>query len=185
MKILIAGLFLFIGIHLLPSFSGIRQSLIRRLGELPYKALFALPALLGLSLIVAGVRQAEIIPIWTPPAWGIQFTYIVMPVVFILLAAAYLPGNIKRYTRHPMLWGVTLWAGSHLLTRGDLASMTLFISLGLFALFDMASANWRGAALAQTRKPFYYDILIILLGIIAYICVLLVHPATSPLRLTG
>lgn len=185
MKILITGLVLFIGIHLLPTFSGMRRNLIRRLGEYPYKGLFALPALLGLALVVIGYRQADLIPVWDPPAWGKQIVYVIMPAVFVLLAAAYIPGNIKRFTRHPMLWATTLWSVGHLLVRGDLASMILFISLGIFALFDMASANRRGAALAQARQPYYFDILIIMLGIIAYVAVLLVHPATSPLRLTG
>ena len=185
MKILVTGLLIFIGIHLLPTFSALRRRLIGRLGEYPYKGLFALVALLGLALVVTGYRQAEVIPVWNPPAWGAQVVYIVMPVVFMLLAAAYVPGNIKRFTRHPMLWGVTLWSAAHLFVKGDLASMILFITPGIFALYDMASANRRGAVLMQTRKPYYFDILIILLGAVAYAAVLLVHPATSPLRLTG
>ena len=144
MKILVTGLVLFIGIHLLPSFAGLRRTLVQRLGEIPYKGLFALPALLGLALIVIGKRQAEIIPVWTPPAWGQPIAFLGMPLVFILLVAAYLPGNIKRYTRHPMLWGVVLWSLCHLLVSGDLASMSIFLSLGVFALLDMASANRRG-----------------------------------------
>ena len=185
MKLLIAGLVIFIGIHLLPTFSGIRRGLITRLGEFPYKGLFALPALLGLVLIVIGLRQAEEIPVWSPPAWGYKVPYIIMPVVFIMLAAAYFPGNIKRFTRHPMLWGVVLWSGAHLLATGDLAVMILCISLALFALFDMASANRRGAVLSQTRLPWYRDIIIIIIGMLAYLGVLLVHPAASPLRTMG
>ena len=185
MKILITGLVIFIGIHLLPSVVGVRQRLITRLGEFPYKGLFALPALLGLALIVIGKRQAEIITVWTPPAWGHLVPFIVMPVAFILLTSAYLPSNIKRYTRHPMLWGVVLWSAAHLFVHGDLASIILFISLGLFALFDMASANRRGALLSLTGVRYYWDIIVILIGIIAYIAVLLVHPASSPLRIMG
>lgn len=183
MKILIAGLLLFIGIHLLPTFVGVRRGLLERLGEYPYKGIFALSALLGMALIIIGYRQAGLVPVWNPPAWGRQAVYLIMPIVFILLTAAYIPGNIKRFTRHPMLWGVTLWAVVHLLVKGDLASMLVFIGLALFALFDMVSANRRGAALSQTRTPYYYDIFIIALGIIAYLAVLLVHPSSSPLLL--
>lgn len=184
MKILVTGLIIFIGIHLLPTFSGVRRGLIARLGELPYKGLFALTALSGMVFIVIGIRQAGLIPVWTPPWWGYLVPYFVMPVVFMLLTAAYLPGNIKRYTRHPMLWGITLWSAAHLLANGDMAAMTLFISFGLFALFDMASANQRGAVLSQIKTSYYRDLIIVIIGIIAYIAVLMIHPASSPLRIT-
>lgn len=183
MKILITGLLIFIGIHLLPTFKNVRQGLVTRLGMYPYKVLFALPALLGLVLIVIGIKQADPIPVWLPPAWGYWAPYVVMPIVFILLTAAYLPGNIKRYTRHPMLWGVFLWALAHLFSNGDLGSMLLFISLALFSLFDMVSANRRGAVLSQTRVPLYRDLIIIVIGIIAYLAVLLFHPASPSLTI--
>lgn len=33
--------------------------------------------------------------------------------------------NIKRFPRHPMLWGLVLWS-AHLAVRGDLAAISLF-----------------------------------------------------------
>ncbi len=53
----------------------------------------------------------------------------------MLLVAAFLPNSLKRFTRHPMLSGVTVWAAAHLLANGDLASLILFGSFGAFALF--------------------------------------------------
>jgi uncharacterized membrane protein len=43
-----------------------------------------------------------------------------------LLPAAYMPTNLIRFMRHPFLTGLSLWALSHLLVNGDLASIVLF-----------------------------------------------------------
>jgi uncharacterized membrane protein len=34
--------------------------------------------------------------------------------------------GIIRVTRHPLMWGITLWGAAHLLARGDLASLVFF-----------------------------------------------------------
>ena len=183
MKLLLIGLVIFLGSHLLPTYTNARQGLIRRLGLYPYKGLFGLVALLGLSLIVIGKQQAASILLWQPPSWGSTITYIIMLPALVLLAAAYLPGNSKRYTRHPMLWGVTLWSVAHLFANGDLASLLIFISLGLFALFDMWSANRRGAVLSNVSKSIVWDFMVISIGALAYLGVMLLHPVSSPLRI--
>ena len=53
-----------------------------------------------------------------------------MPFALILLAASFIPGNLKRLTAHPMLWSITLWALVHLLANGDLAGLLLFGGFG-------------------------------------------------------
>jgi len=92
-----------------------------------------------------------------------------MPVALMLLVAAFMPTNLKRVTRHPMLWGVTIWAAAHLLTNGDLASLILFGSFGVFSLFDMGSANRRGAELSSTAVPYWRDLLVIVVGGMVYL----------------
>ena len=183
MKLLLIGLVIFLSSHLLPTFTGIRQGLINRLGLYPYKGLFGLVALLGLSLIVIGKQQAAAIALWQPPAWGPIITYIIMLPALILFAAAYLPGNIERYTRHPMLWGVCMWSIAHLIANGDLAALMIFTGIGLFALFDMWSANRRGATFSEVRKSVLWDSLVIVVGVIAYVAILTIHPSSSPLRI--
>ena len=70
MTLLLIGLVIFLGIHLLPTITGVRQVLINRLGLYPYKGLFGLVALSGMILIVIGNEQAPSIALWQPPAWG-------------------------------------------------------------------------------------------------------------------
>lgn len=93
MALLVVGLVLFIGIHSLPSFIGLRNALVRRLTFNGYQGLFSLIALAGLLLIIVGKARADFIPLWDPPNRGRHAAMALMPPAFILLSAAYLPGD--------------------------------------------------------------------------------------------
>ena len=176
MTYLIIGVALFCGIHLLPAATGLRRSLIAGIGENPYKGLFSVIALAGIVLMVVGYSRAELAQAFNPPIWGRTATAVFMLVSLILFAAANMPGNIKRITRHPMLWGLVLWAIGHVLSNGDRASLILFAGLGVFGLLAMLSANLRGA-IRQTNKVSYVkDIMIIVAGTIAYVALVFAHP---------
>jgi uncharacterized membrane protein len=176
MSILILGLILFIGVHALPSAPGVRQWLIGRTGEGLYKAVFSLIALAGLALIVIGKGRAETVPLYEPPSWGRIVALWAMPIAFVLTAGAFLPSNIKRYTPHPMLWGVTLWAVLHLSANGDAASLLLFGGIGIYSLYAMWSQNRRGAQRSEKTYPARRDALLVGAGLIAYAAFLALHP---------
>jgi uncharacterized membrane protein len=175
MNLLTVGLIVFLAAHLVPSIPALRQRLIGDIGERPYKALFALLSLAGFVLIVMGKARAGFVPLWEPTAFGYQLPRFLMPLSFILIAGAYMPGNLKRFARHPMLWGVVLWAGSHLFANGDLASVCLFGAFGAYALYAMWSQNRRGAQLQTTRKPLSTDALVVAIGLAAYVAFALAH----------
>ena len=172
---LIAGLLLFIGIHLLPSAPRTQTELKTRLGTPAYMGLFSLIAATGLGLMIWGMSQANFHTIYNPPSWGRGLALALMPLAFILLTAAYLPCNLGRKLRHPMLLGVTLWASLHLLANGDLASLLLFGSLGSFALYDIYSANRREAYLPFAPQPWWRDVLATLIGLVAAVAVMHAH----------
>lgn len=175
MSLLITGLAIFFLIHLIPSIPSFRANLINKLGENPYKGVFALASLAGFVLIVMGKGGAAFVPIWNPSPMYAVFTKLMMLPAMVFLIAAYAPCNLKRHTRHPMLWGVVLWAGGHLLINGDLASILLFGSFLAYALFDMASANARGATLQTEQKPLMNDIMVIVGGGVVYALTGLFH----------
>ncbi|NND01072.1 MAG: NnrU family protein, partial [Gammaproteobacteria bacterium] len=114
--------------------------------------------------------------VWQPQSWGADAALILMALASILLVSAYLPSNVKRFTRHPMLWAVTLWALAHLLANGDLASILMFAALGLFSLFDMASANRRGASKQGESKSLTNDLLVLIAGIVVFALLWYLHP---------
>lgn len=172
---LVLGVAIFFGVHLLPSAPWLRKTVRDRLGPNPYRGLYSVAALIGLVLIVVGMSRAAFIPIWNPPPWGRTVAIYAMPLALILFIGAYMPSNLKRFTRHPMLWGVTLWAGLHLLANGDLAALLLFGSFGLYSLFDMWSANRRGAALSKTVYPLWRDAALVAAGLVVYVVLLYAH----------
>ena len=176
MNLLILGIVIFIGVHLLPSFVPLRRAAMDRLGPGAYKGVFSLLSLVGLVLIVVGKYLADFQPLWQPPAWGRFAAIVLMLPVFMLLAAANMPSNIKRFTRHPMLWGVTLWSVGHLLANGDRASLLLFGSLGAYAVFDMLSANLRGAVKQVVVYPIAKDGMTVAAGLLVYGVLLWLHP---------
>jgi uncharacterized membrane protein len=175
MTLLILGVAVFIGAHLIPSAPSLRSRLQKRVGANAYRGLFALVSLAGFVLLVVGMGRAPDVPLWDPPSWGHRVPVFGMPVALILFVAAFMPTNLKRLTRHPMLWGVTIWAAVHLLANGDLASLILFGSFGAFSLFDMWSANQRGAKLSSKVVPYWRDVLVIVVGAIVYVGLLHSH----------
>ena len=175
MTLLIIGVALFIGAHLIPSAPSLRGRLKEQVGGNAYRGLFALVSLVGVVLLVIGMGRAPSVPLWDPPQWGHRVSVFVMPVALTLFVAALMPTNLKRLMRHPMLWGVTLWAAVHLVTNGDLASLILFGSFGAFSLFDMWSANRRGAKLSSKVVPYWRDLLVVAVGAIVSIGLLYSH----------
>jgi uncharacterized membrane protein len=172
---LIVGLVIFMGIHVLSSLRSSRARVIAVLGEGAYKGLYSLLSFVGFGLIVYGMSKAPVIRLWDSPNWGRYAAIWFMPVALILVFAAYIPGNIKRLTAHPMLWGVTLWALLHLLTNGDIAGLLLFGTFGLYSLYAMHSQTLRGARPAHTPRAIGGDITAIVVGGIAYGLLLKFH----------
>ncbi len=176
MTILICGLIIFFSIHLIPSLANIRADLIEHFGIKRFKISYALTAAVGFITIIVGMIYADYVHLWVPPTWGRHTTIALMLPTMIMVGAGSSATNINRFTRHPMLWGVTLWATAHLLANGDLASVLLFSSFAIYSLFAMWSANHRGAKLDNITYPFKSDIKYIASRVVIYTILLFAHP---------
>src|SRR4051812_40871630 len=129
LAIMIIGLAVFLGGHTFVTMRAARAVLIARLGEAPYKILFSIVSFAGLWLIgwgFADYRATAFVDIWMPPPWTRHITLLLVWPAIICVVAAYIPGDIKRVLKHPMLVGVKLWALAHLIANGDLGSIILF-----------------------------------------------------------
>ncbi len=177
MTILIAGLAVFFGMHVVSMFPDFKGSLQSRFGEMRFKGIYSLVSLSGFALILLGMSRAEFHPVFSPPAWSVIVAGLAMPVAFCLFVAAFVPNNFYRVIRHPMLSGVLIWAFAHLLANGDLASILLFGSFGLFAITDIISVNRRSPAATPTRQPLFRDILVLVIGFAAFWAVRYYHVA--------
>ncbi|GJL81326.1 MAG: hypothetical protein DHS20C01_09600 [marine bacterium B5-7] len=175
MSLLIVGLGIFFAVHLVPFSPALRGSLVSRFSENGYKLAFTAISLAGFVLIVMGMSRAPFIAIWQPPQEAQHVTRLLVLIGFILLPAAHMKTNIKRFTRHPMSWGVVFWGIGHLLANGDVASILLFGSFVLYSLASMVSANLRGAKKSDVRYRFSNDLIVIAAGAIAYLLLTWLH----------
>jgi uncharacterized membrane protein len=182
--LLVLGLVVFLGMHAFSMARGARANLIARIGEGPYKGLYSLISLIGIVLIAVGFgryRADGYIPVWDPPVWTRHLALLLVWVAFVCFVAAYLPGQIKRRLKHPMLAGVKIWAFAHLLANGDLGSILLFGSILIWAVLARIGAKRRDVAAQHggTAPPagLRNDVLALAIGTVAYgIFVVWLHP---------
>jgi uncharacterized membrane protein len=171
--VLILGLILFLGPHVFVTMREPRADVVKSLGEWPYKGLFAVVSIVGLYVAGKGFGMyynAGPIDIWYPPSWTKHITETLMLPACIFVAAAYIPGEIKRVLKHPMLVGVKTWAVAHLLANGDLGGIILFGAVLAWAVYDRITLKRRsdpGAPpipLGGVRN----DIAAVIVGLILY-----------------
>lgn len=144
--VLILGLLVFAGGHVFVTRRKARAAVIERFGEVPYKIVFSVFAIVGIVLMTWGFaryRATGPVELW-PTSTGMRhLTSLLMWFSVVLVTAAYIPGEIKRRVKHPMLAGVKLWAVAHLLTNGDLGSILLFGGILGWAVYDRVSLKSR------------------------------------------
>ena len=155
---LVLACLVFVLIHVLPS-SPLRPALVKAIGEGPYLGLFSLATLAAIVWMVFAYKHAPATALWP----GLRhLPSAVMPFAFILVVCGVMTPNptavaqgkllaveepargIIRITRHPVMWAIMLWAGAHLLARGELKSTIFF---GSFLVLGAA-----GTLLQDARK---------------------------------
>jgi uncharacterized membrane protein len=150
MLLLVLGLLLFLGVHSVRIVAdGWRGRVIAARGPGPWKGVYSLVSIAGFVSIVVGFGQARQQPVvlWSPPFWTHHVTGVLTMLAFILLAAAYVPGNgIKARVKDPMILGVKCWAFGHLLANGTLADVLLFGGFLAWSVLDFRAARRRRAA---------------------------------------
>ncbi|WP_049621011.1 NnrU family protein [Frateuria defendens] len=174
MPVLILGLVIFLGLHSLRLFAnGWRARQLAAWGEMKWKGLYSLVSIVGFVLIVVGFGMARRTPVllYAPPMWLVHLNALFTLVAFVLLAAAYVPGNhIKAKLGHPMVLGVKAWAFGHLLAAGMLRDVVLFGAFLLWAIVLYAGSRRRDR-LAGTVYPAGTargDVLAVVIGVAAW-----------------
>ncbi len=178
MGMLIAGVLLWSALHLVPVVArGPRQSAIDKLGEGGYKGIFSLLMLGAIALMVFGWRGALPQSIYIP-SHTMRLAGLVLVVIgFIFMAAANRPSRFGRLVRHPQLFGVLLWALSHLLTNGDSRSLVLFGGLAAWCIVMMPLINRRDGAWVKPEPPSWVrEIVGVLIALVAVAVVVAIHP---------
>lgn len=168
MWILLAGLAIFLGIHSLRMVApGWRDAAIAR-GEGAYKGVYSLLSAIGLGLIVwgYGVAAPESEFLFVSPRWATHLAGLVIMAGVVCVALAYVPaGRLRPALRHPMITGVILWSGGHLLANGDVVSLALFGAFLVWAVINRVAVEGREDPL-PAPGPVRNDVIAIVIGIV-------------------
>jgi uncharacterized membrane protein len=181
LAILILGLAVFIGTHVITTRRDMRARLIARFGEGPYKIAYSAASIVGVLLIAWGFgvyRAGGWVDVWYPPAWTRHLTALLVWIAVICVVAAYSPGRIKTTLKHPMLVGVKLWAFAHLISNGDLGSIILFGSVLAWSVYDRISLKRRSDPGAPNIRPggARNDVIAVVAGTLLYLAFGFLHP---------
>ena len=157
MGMLIFGLALFLGVHSTRIVAdGWRTAMIGRIGEMPWKGVYALLSIVGFVLIVwgFGLARQQPVQLWLPPRGMRHLAALLTLFSFVLLAATYVPRNaIKARLHHPMVLAVKVWALAHLLANGNLAHMILFGTFLVWAALSFRAARARDRVAGTVYAP--------------------------------
>jgi uncharacterized membrane protein len=174
---LVLGVSLWSVMHFIPAAAvGFRKNLVGKIGEKPFKGLFALLMVLALYLVITGWKATIPVNLYSPPLWGRHATALLMLIAFILFIAPYHATNLKRFLRHPQLTGVTVWGIGHLLANGETRSIVLFAGLAVWAVIEIFLLNHRdGAWVKPDPVPVKKDIVLGVAGVVTYLVVAVSH----------
>lgn len=135
---MILGLVLFLGTHSLRVYANDwRAERLASMGEKPFKIAYGLVSLAGLVIAIWGYGAMRQDPamLWNPPLGLYHAVSLFTLPAFILLVAAYFPGNhLKARLGHPMVMAVKFWAFGHLLANGRVGDVIFFGAFFVWAV---------------------------------------------------
>ena len=159
------GAIAFLATHFLMSHP-LRAPLVRRLGEKGFQIAYSLVAIILFGLMIWSYhaigreRQA-----WHPTEWAFGIGAILMWLGAILFVGSFvgnpaLPGargpsggpkGVFAITRHPMMWGFSLWAITHILVLAQPKAVMFYGAVLLLALVGSAFQDRKKASLMGDR----------------------------------
>jgi uncharacterized membrane protein len=170
----------FLATHFVSS-TPLRKPIVESFGERAYLGAYSVVSFVTIGWMAWAYLRAPLVPLWQIP--GVKlWPLVVMPFALVLVAAGVMAKNpsavgqagalkadepargIIRVTRHPVMWGIALWAGVHALARGDAASLVFFGSFLVLALAgtrlidarkaDSLGEDWARFAAVTSNVPF-------------------------------
>ena len=188
MEMLIAGVVLWSVVHLMKSVTpGLRGAIIGKTGASAHQGLVALSLVGAIFLMVFGWRSITPEFVYDPPSWGRHLHMLLMLVSLFLFGAAGGKSRVKQWLRHPMLTGMLIFAGGHLLANGDNRSLVLFGGLGLWALVSIFTISrnegaWEKPAEVATVGR---ELMLLVITLVIYTVLFGVHKWISGVALVG
>ncbi|HKL06680.1 MAG TPA: NnrU family protein [Roseovarius sp.] len=198
--------------HSIPVRPAVKSRILNRVGARGFAMAYSALSVAMLTLLIWSAGKAPYVQLWPQMEWHRHTAHLGMLAVCLILALGVARPNpfsfggarnnsfdrtrpgIVRWTRHPILLALALWAGVHLLPNGDLANVILFGVLGGFAiagrgLIDrrkrrvLGDTEWNALDTARRTAPFFHaprfwpELCIrLLIGLAAFAGLLLAHP---------
>jgi uncharacterized membrane protein len=179
---LIVAVIAFVGTHILLSGTSLRARVVGAIGERPFAGLFSVIAAVTLVWSVVAYNGAPQTGLWNAGGVLHGLNLVLVALGFVLVVAGVTTRNpaamgqesaaaadnpavgILAVTRHPLSWGIVLWAAGHILANGDLASVFFFgsfIAVGIAGSLSQErkkhsqlGANWDRFVAATSFVPF-------------------------------
>ena len=143
-------------------------------GENGYLGIYTLLAFASLGAMIyfyAGIDHSDFI--WLPNALSYKITKVILLLSIVLIVVGTmtknptavkmegaidneLPGAVK-ITRHPLQWGILLFAIGHLIANGDQASIVFFGTLALLSAVGMFAMDKRKKANGSEKWQTFYE----------------------------
>lgn len=154
---------LFLASHRIPALIGVKAPLVAAFGPRAYTLGFSVISTALLVWLIVAAGRAPFVSLWDQALWHRWAVNLAMPMALALIvfgtaapnpfafegrATGFDPARpgIAGVTRQPLLWGMVIWSGVHLLANGDLAHIVLFGSFALLSLLGMGLVERRRAA---------------------------------------
>ncbi|MBJ6371870.1 NnrU family protein [Sedimentitalea arenosa] len=194
--------------HSVPIRPPVRPWLIARLGQHGFTLAYSALSLASLAWLIGAANRAPYVGLWSWAPWQSHLALTGMLAVCLIVALAIGKPNpfsfggarndrfdparpgLVRFTRHPLLLAIGLWALVHILPNGDLAHVLLFGTFALFALIGVRLVDARRKREmgeewhrlnAERRKTARIhltarDLLRVAIGLLVYAALLWAHP---------
>ncbi len=158
---LLAAFAVFFVSHSLPLRPPVKSWLVGRVGPRAFSIGYSCLSLAVLAWLIAAAGRAPPVALWAWSPWQSAVPLVAMAVACAILAFGLARPNplsfggagdeafdptrpgIVRWTRHPLLLALALWAAAHLVPNGDLAHVILFGLFAGFALLGMRIVDRR------------------------------------------
>ncbi|MGC2857515.1 NnrU family protein [Novispirillum sp. DQ9] len=178
---LILAVVVFLLTHMIPALPRLRAGLVASMGRRVYLGAYSVLSLVVLAWVGHAYAQAPYVPLWDhEPRLAWVPAVVMFPALLLVTAGLVRPNplslgraagydptrpGVLAVVRHPVPWGLALWAGAHMAANGDVAAWILFgllliLSLGGMAGLDakkkrqLGEAEWRRLAAATSAWPF-------------------------------
>lgn len=173
MALIVLGLLLWTWPHM---WKELTPGLRARLPDGAAKGIVALTSLGAIVLMVIGYRGAEIVPLYTPPSWGMHLNNLLMFIAVGMFGVGNSKSRLRGAIRHPMFTGTILWGIAHLLVNGDLASVVLFGGMILWAVLGWIVTNARvHDFVPYAGGSLKGDIRLAIITLVVFVVIVIIH----------